>query len=155
LRVTGPPKHTSTNPQVNADERSERCCDEASRYHDRGAAGVRIFEGEIRGAPVRVEVPAAWNGTLLWNRLPIFRPEPLEVASDELTRRWLLERLEHTSGSTPSPGQEGLVRIPVCHLWAPWPSRPPTEHRAGVASMPVASRQANERRNVCPWSSGR
>jgi hypothetical protein len=40
------------------------------------APEVKVFEGEIQGAPFRVEVPAQWNGTLLlWSRTPIFRPE--------------------------------------------------------------------------------
>jgi pimeloyl-ACP methyl ester carboxylesterase len=56
------------------------------------APRVKVFEGEIEGAPFKVEVPAQWNGTLLlWSRTPVFRPEPIETASDELTRSWLLD----------------------------------------------------------------
>jgi Tannase-like family of unknown function (DUF6351) len=53
---------------------------------------IRVFEGELQGAPFRVEVPAAWNGTLLlWSHPPIYRPEQIELASDPLTNQWLLD----------------------------------------------------------------
>ncbi|GAA3929988.1 alpha/beta hydrolase [Actinomadura viridis] len=63
----------------------------------RAGNGTRVHEGDIGGAPYRVEVPSRWNGTLLlWSHgaYGLELPPPSEIAlmNHPATRQWLLDQ---------------------------------------------------------------